>query len=191
MKRKTLALAGLLLIPAAAALAAAAERGGPSRDLWLHVNVQEAAGGRVHVNLPVAVVEKVGALVPADAHRSGHVRMGERDLSAAQLRDLWRSVKDGPDATYVTVDEKDSKVRVAKSGRYLLIRADDHAPRHSQVDVRVPVAVVEALLSGEGDELNVGAAFQALARQGEGELVTVDDEKDTVRIWVDGAAESR
>jgi hypothetical protein len=188
MKGKTITL-GVLSLALAAAAVAAAEA--PARDLWLHVNVHEAAGGRVHVNLPVAVVEKVGALVPADAHRSGHVRMGERDLSAAQLRDLWRSVKDGPDATYVTVDEKDSKVRVAKSGRYLLIRADDHAPRHSQVDVRVPIAVVEALLSGEGDQLNVGAALKALARQGEGELVTVDDEKDTIRIWVDGAAESR
>ncbi len=188
MKGKTIALGALSLAMAAAAVAAAET---PARDLWIHVNVRDAAGGRVNVNLPVAVVEKVADLVPADARRSGHVRMGEHDLTAAQLREVWRTVKNGPDATYVTVDEKDSKVRVAKSGRYLLVRADDAAPNRSQVDVRVPVAVVEALLTGEGDELNVGAALRALARQGEGELVTVDDAKDTVRIWVDGAAESR
>jgi len=187
MQGKTMALAGLALTLAAGSLAAEA----PARDLWLHVNVREAAGGRVSVNLPVAVVEKVAALVPDDARHSGRVRMGDRDLSAAQLRDLWRAVKDGPDATYVTVDEKDGKVRVAKSGRYLLVRADGSHARRSQVDVRVPISVVEALLSGDGDELNVGAALQALARHGEGELVTVDDEKDTVRIWVDAAAESR
>jgi len=199
MKRKTLALAGLLLIPATAALAAAAATASAaaaddraaSRDLWLHVNVQEAAGGRVHVNLPVAVVEKAAALVPDDARHYGRVRMGRRDVSAAQLREIWRAVKDGPDATFVTVDEKDSKVRVAKRGGYLLFRADEARPGRSQVDVRVPIPVVEALLSGAGDELDIPAALQALARQGEGELVTVDDEKDTVRIWVDGVAESR
>jgi hypothetical protein len=188
MRGKTIAL-GILSLAMTAAAVVAAEA--PARDLWLHVNVRETAGGRVNVNLPVAVVEKVADLVPVDARRSGHVRMGEHDLTAAQLREVWRTVKNGPDATYVTVDEKDSKVRVAKSGRYLLVRTDDSTPNRSQVDVRIPVSVVEALLTGEGDELNVGAALRALARQGEGELVTVDDAKDTVRIWVDGAAESR
>jgi len=119
-------------------------------------------------------------------------------MSAADLREIWRAVKNGPDATYVTVDEKDGKVRVAKSGSYLLIRSDGTASRHSargdqasQVDVRIPVAVVEALLSAGGDQLDVGAAIQALARQGNGELVTVNGDDDTVRIWIDAAAESR
>jgi hypothetical protein len=186
---KTMAPLGLTLALAltTASLAAAAQE--PA--LWLHVNVREAAGGRVNVNLPISVVEKVAALVPDGVQRSGRMRLGDRDVSAAQLRDLWRAVKEGPDATYVTVDEKDGKVRVAKSGRYLLVRAADPAPRRSQVDVRVPIPVIEALLSGDDDQLNVGAALQALARQGEGELVTVDNDQDTVRIWVDAAAESR
>jgi len=51
--------------------------------------------------------------------------------------------------------------------------------------------VIEALLSRNDDQLDVGAAIQALVRQGEGELVTVNDDHDTVRIWVDAAAESR
>jgi hypothetical protein len=189
MRSKTMAMAALAVGTLTLAAAAAARE--PARDLWLHINVHEAAGGRVHVNLPIAVVEKAAALLPDDAHRSGRLRMGDHEMSAAQLRDLWRTVKDGPDATYVTVDEKDSKVRVAKSGRYLLIRADDAAPKRSQVDVRIPVSVIEALLSRNDDQLDVGAAIQALARQGEGELVTVDDDHDTVRIWVDAAAESR
>src|SRR6202035_1732310 len=149
-------------------------------DLWLHVNVREADGGRVNVNLPLSVVQAATALIPEDArHSGGHhgkMRIDGRDMSVADLRELWRSVKDAPDANFVTVDEKDGKVKVSKSGRYLLIRADDRHGKHSQVDVRVPVAVVEALLSGSGDEFNVGAAIEALARQGEGELVTVNDE---------------
>jgi len=188
MKSKTMAIAALALAMAGAGVLQAREQG---KELWLHINVHEGTGGRVNVNLPISVVEKAAALIPDDARHSGRLRLDHHDMSAAELRDLWRAVKDGPDATYVTVDERDGKVRVAKSGGYLLIRADDPAPRRSQVDVRMPVAVVEALLAGSGDDLDVGAAVAALARQGEGELVTVNDDKDTVRIWVDAAAESR
>jgi len=196
MKGKTLLVAALALALAGAVQANEAKD--PVRDLWLHVNVHEADGGRVNVNLPMSVVAKAAAFLPDDAQHTGRVRLGDRDMSAADLREIWRAVKNGPDATYVTVDEKDGRVRVAKSGSYLLIRSDGTASRHSargdqasQVDVRIPVAVVEALLSAGGDQLDVGAAIQALARQGNGELVTVNGDDDTVRIWIDAAAESR
>ena len=57
--------------------------------------------------------------------------------------------------------------------------------------MKIPLEVVSALLSGKGDEMNVGAAVQALARRGEGELVTVTGDDETVRIWVDSASETR
>ncbi len=59
------------------------------------------------------------------------------------------------------------------------------------VDVKVPQAVVEALLSGEGDEIDLAAAIRALAARGEGELVTVDNKDAKVRVWVDQLAEAR
>ena len=48
-----------------------------------------------------------------------------------------------------------------------------------------------ALLSGSGDQLNVDAALDELARFGEGELLTVTGDDQTVRIWVDHASEAR
>ena len=48
-----------------------------------------------------------------------------------------------------------------------------------------------ALLSGSGDQLNVDAALDELARFGEGELLTVTSDEETVRIWVDHASEGR
>jgi hypothetical protein len=44
---------------------------------------------------------------------------------------------------------------------------------------------VSALFSSDGDELNFGAALEALSRRGEGELLTVNGNDETVRIWVD------
>jgi hypothetical protein len=165
-------------------------------DLWLHVKVHEAKDdSHVTVNLPLSMVEKTAALIPAEARNSGKIRLnGKEDMDVVQLRQLWNEVKNRPDATYVTVDEKDSKVRVAKTGEYLSIIAKDavgHQGGRENVEVKIPLDVVSALLSGQGDEMNIGAAIQALARRGAGELVTVDGDAETVRIWVDAAAESR
>ncbi len=67
------------------------------------------------------------------------------------------------------------------------VRQDDN---DESVDVRVPERVVDALLSGEGDELNLEAAIHALVEEGEGELVTVTSQDERVRVWVDRIAEA-
>jgi hypothetical protein len=181
----------LMLMGAAAAEAKSA--------LWLHIKVHDGDGSRVSINLPLSVVEAAMPLVPEEARVAGRIRIADRDLSVQDLRRLWRAVQREPDATFVTVDESSGKVRVARSGGYLLIQAADGAdregrPRRHQgerVEVRMPVAVVDALLSSAGDHLNLTAAIEALARSGEGELVTVNGDNDTVRMWVDGTAEGR
>lgn len=185
-------LTAFAMTTARPAHAAQAERAENS-DLWLHVKVNDAKdGGKVSVNLPIAVVRGALAMVPDEARHHGRVRMGDDDMSVPQLRRMWAAVQNSPDATFVTVDDKDSKVRVAKRGGYMVVRADDSGnSKHSRVDVKIPATVVEALLSGSGDELNVTAAIEALARHGSGELVTVDGDDDTVRVWVDRVAESR
>jgi hypothetical protein len=164
-------------------------------DLWLHVKVHDGKeDSHVTINLPLSMVEKASGLIPSDARNSGKIRLNDKEMDVAELRQLWNEVRNRPDATYVTVDEKDSKVRIAKRGDYLHILTED---RHKKgggtenVEVKIPMDVVSALLSGQGDQMNVGAAIQALARRGEGELVTVNGDDETVRIWVDAASETR
>jgi hypothetical protein len=181
----------LMLMGAAAANAKSA--------LWLHIKVHDGDGSRVSINLPLSVVEAAMPLVPEEARLAGRIRIADRDLSVQDLRRLWRAVQSEPEATFVVVDESSGKVRVARSGGYLLIQAADGTDREGRprrhhgerVEVRMPVAVVDALLSSTGDQLNLVAAIEALARSGEGELVTVNGDNDTVRMWVDGAAEGR
>ncbi len=188
MSPKKAAFAALIALALPAARVSAA-------DLWLHVKVHDAReDSHVSVNLPLSMVEKSTALIPGDARHSGHIRLADKDMDVAELRKLWEEVRNRPDATYVTVDEKDGKVRIAKRGDYLEILAHDQKDSkggREDVEVKVPLEVVSALLSGQGDEMNVGAAVQALARRGQGELVTVNGDHETVRIWVDAASESR
>src|SRR5262249_25415806 len=125
-----------------------------------------------------------------DDHHPGKVRVGDKDMDARELRRFWQAVKDSPDAEFVTVNAPDSKVRVAKSGGYLLIRADETKEHGSRVDIKVPTQVIEALLSGGGDELDLKAGLEALARQGVGDLVTIEGDHDSVRMWVDHSPEA-
>ncbi|HKI00694.1 MAG TPA: hypothetical protein VKK31_01820 [Thermoanaerobaculia bacterium] len=187
-KAKTITMTALFAFALTAARVSAA-------DLWLHIKVHDAKeDSHVRINLPLSMVAKTAALIPSDARNSGKIRINDEDLDVAELRQIWNEVRNRPDATYVTVDERDSKVRVAKRGEYLHIVAQEHGgygKGRENVEMKIPIEVVSALLSGRGDEMNVGAAIQALARRGEGELVTVTGDDETVRIWVDAYSETR
>ena len=184
--RKTYSIfvAALLLAMGAAGIASAG-------DLWLHVRVDETDGAKVKVNVPVSMVEKAIAMVPEEHLRHGRIHLDEccEDLSPAGLRELWQEIKDSPDMTFVTVEEDDESVRVWKEAGYLKVHVLEN-DRNERVDVQVPLGVVDALLSGEGDELNIEAAIRALVEQGSGELVTVSGDDETVRVWVDDIAEA-
>ncbi len=97
--------------------------------------------------------------------------------------DAVRTSKDGE---FVTVQNKDSDVRVAKQSGYLFVHVFERThPRKSQVEVKVPMKVVDALFSAGKDELDLVAALHALSSQGDTELVSVKDEENTVRVWLD------
>ncbi|HTQ80562.1 MAG TPA: hypothetical protein VMM92_11235, partial [Thermoanaerobaculia bacterium] len=139
MKIKTsLIAAGLALSLAGSAFAA---------ELWLHMNVQEAKGEHVSLNLPLSAAKGMAGFF-GEENRAGKVHMGDKDMDARELRRLWQAVKDSPDANFVSVDGPNGKVKIAKSGGYLLIRADDTKGHASHVDIKIPAAVIEALISG-------------------------------------------
>ena len=48
----------------------------------------------------------------------------------------------------------------------------------------MPVSLVDALLSGEGDEVNIQAAVAELQKR-RGDIVRVHDSDSNVRIWID------
>lgn len=160
-------------------------------DLWLHVKVDEADGAKVMVNLPISLVEKALAMIPSGDWHDGHIMIdGDHEWSVSDLRDLWQEVRDAQDMTFVTVQDEGDNVRVWKEGGYLKVSVLEGDGEDTEVNVRIPTRVVDALLSGEEDQLNFRAAIEALAAEGEGELVTVNDDNDRVRVWVDHTAEA-
>ena len=104
-------------------------------------------------------------------------------MSVPDLRKAWNELKNTGDAEFVTVEEEDQKVRIARAGNLVLIHVDKPGGRES-VRVEVPVEVVDALFSGQGEELNLRAAFGELQKR-RGDIVRVKDDDSTVRIWID------
>lgn len=179
----------------AALTAVSAGGGAMAADLWLHVKVDGGRRGteKVEINMPLSMIESFAPMLQGrvrDDGRDGRgyrVRIDDRDYDVAELRRIWRELEDGPDATYITINEPDSKVRIAKRGSYLVMTAVERAggDHGENVEARIPIPVVGALLSGRGDGLDFGAALRELARFGEGELMTVTSDEETVRIWID------
>lgn len=162
-------------------------------DLWLHVDVhnKDKGGDQAKINLPVSMIHNLAGMIPADTQHAGRVHVKDHDYDVAELRRAWRELQDGPDATFLTVNDPQSKVRIAKRGGYLELRATDQGGKAENVEAKIPLSMMAALLSGSGDQLNLDAALDELARFGEGELLTVTSDDETVRIWVDHASEGR
>ena len=191
MNAKRTILIGISLLALGAGTAAA---GGQ----WIHLRVDDGRdGAHVRINLPLALVERVAEMVPAEARgRSrGRVRIDDVDFTPAELRALWRSLDEGDNVRIIELEDPDESVHAWRHGGYLHLRVRDASDLRpwdrEDVHVKMPAAVVEALLAGDEDELDVAAAIQALARHGEGELVTVTGDDETVRIWIDGSPEGR
>jgi len=191
-----LATAGSVVTPSTSAQGTA-----KSSERWLHVSViaKEADGETVRVNVPLELVEKVLPAINKNKLQSGKIRVHELRVDEVDLRAVFEAVRDTKDGEFVTVQSRKNNVRVAKEAGYLLVKVREMkearksekpdekpaAPFEERVDVRVPMSVVEALLSGAKDELDLVAAVRALSAHGDTILVTVEDRKNTVKVWVD------
>lgn len=175
------------ILTLAAILVAAAAGAKADESLWLHVRVDEAHGAKVTVNLPLALIEKAIPLLPDEHAR--HLDFDHRAIEAdlADLRAMWSEVRGGPDMTFVTVEDGDETVKVWKKEGTVFVEVRD-ASDGERVDVRLPVAVVDAFLGGQDFDLQ--AALRALVEHGRGDIVEVRDAEDHVRVWVDDVAEA-
>lgn len=158
-------------------------------DRWIHVRVvnKDANGEMVRVNVPLELAEKVLPTIHHKNFHNGRVTIsGHPHAEDVDFRALLEAVRSSRDGEFVTVESKQNDVRVAKQAGYLVVHVQEHGgARAHRVEVRMPLVVVNALLSGAKDELDLVAGIHALAGQPDTELVTVQDNENTVRVWLD------
>jgi hypothetical protein len=179
-------------------------------ERWLHVRVIDAnhKGETVRVNVPLEMAEKVLPAINKDRLHNGKIQINHNDIEGVDLKTLLEAVRSSKDGEYVTVQSNDNDVRVAKQAGYMVVHVTEKGFRSSdksdkseksdksdkaeksyernRVDVKVPMKVVEALLSAGKDELDIVAALRALSTHGgDTELVSVKSDDSTVRVWLD------
>ncbi len=174
----------IVFLAATAAIAGQATQ--PER--WLHVRVdnQEAKGEMVRINVPLSLAEKVLPAIHNHKLHNGRVTVSQANVHGVDLRALLDAVRSSRDGEFVTVQGTTGEVRVVKQAGYLMIHVrENKEASKKRVEIRVPLTVVDALLSSGNNELDLVAALRALGAHGDTELVSIKDEKSTVRVWLD------
>jgi hypothetical protein len=185
-----------------------------TNDRWLHVRVvsSDDHGETVSVNIPLEVAEKILPTVNKNQLHGGKVTIDKLNADGVDVRALMEAVRTSKDGEFVTVNSKDGDVRVAKQNGYMLVHVTDTSGKHhvhmghhdgsdadaktkdaadskdmkeTHVEVKIPLSVVDALFSAGKGELDLVAGLKMLSAQGDQELVSVKDEENTVRVWID------
>jgi hypothetical protein len=193
MFNRTKYFAGVSLLSAAVVLAGASAVFGQSsstKDRWLHVRVinSDNKGETVRVNIPLELAENVLPTINKNHLHNGKVTIDQAHMNDVDVRALINAIRTAKDGEYVTVQGADQDVRVAKEGGRLLVRVKDNKSsksNRSEVDIKIPMHVIDALFSAGKDELDVVAGLHALASLGDTELVSVKSDDSTVRVWMD------
>ncbi len=175
----------------ALALLALTFTGAAAADQWIHLKVENQQDEElVTVNLPFSMLHAAVAMIPEEVKAEGEIAIDDLDMDWNELMTLWNEIKNAPEATFVTVETRNENVVVKKEGEFLLVETSERSEDGADVDVKVPLTVVDALLSGPEGTFDFAAAIEALAAYGPGELVTVHDGDDTVRVWIDDRNET-
>ncbi|HXV77233.1 MAG TPA: hypothetical protein VD788_13025 [Candidatus Polarisedimenticolaceae bacterium] len=159
-------------------------------DRWVHIRVQNLDGedGSISVNVPLHMLESWLPTIDIDDFDDLDWEIGRhRGDSRIDLRQLAAALRDAPDGEFVRIRGRDDeRVRVAKDEGYLIAEVDE--TNGDRVRVRLPMSVVEAIVDGGSERIDVPAVLRALADHGDEDLVTVESADGTVRIWIDDRA---
>ena len=180
-----------------AALLPATAQAASSSGRWVHVSIDGDDDERVRVNVPLKLVHTLEPLFDShDFCDDNKITINGKQLTREELDTMLKAVREADDGEYITVMDDEDQVRVAKEKKNLVVRVLEKKEKgkQNQVNIRMPIAVVEALLSGEDKggqgQLNLVAALEELGRHDSAEITSVSDGGGHVRIWVDGKNES-
>ena len=181
-----LVAAATVMLCAAFLMARAAAAAPEEKFLHVQVSDTKTSGENVNVNLPLTVAEKVLPTINRGPLHNGRVTLDRDQLQGIDMPTIIDAIKTSPDNKMVTVRQKDETIDVSKAGGNIVVHVNDAGKHGDNVDVTVPIAVVDALFSTtQKNEIDVAAALQALDKASDSFLVTVENATEHVRVWVD------
>ena len=179
--------ASLLALVVGVALVVGPVTAQETTPVWLHVQIvgTESSQGNLALNLPLTAVQAVVAMAPESIVDSdGRLAVAEaHGVSVSDIRQMWNDIKNAGNAEFVALQQEDQTVRVSRAGDQIEVRVTG-ANDAETVRIDLPLVVVDALLSGDGDTLNLPAAIEQL-NQLRGDIVRVTEDERQIRVWLD------
>lgn len=186
MRRKTTAAVAAVLLVCAGSVQAQEATDPDAGDRWIHVRVDEADGAEVDVNLPLSLVDVALEVGQEEGFDGDDLRLDpEGDVTVEDLRRMWTELRAAGDGEFLDVRDGGERIRAYRRGDRVHVDVDEDG--QETVRIRMPAAIVDALLAGEDHRLDLPAAARELARVGDSEVVRIRDGETRVRVWVDGS----
>ena len=141
---------------------------------WLHVQVEEDAtdGKGMTLRLPLPAVVALITMVPNTTITNGQLELNrEQQEIVTVLRDLLKQLERAEGSKFLTSRHEDGTVRVERQDQHY--KVDIHGQGVS-AQATISVVLVQALLSGETETLNIDAGVNVL-RKLRGEVIRVDE----------------
>ena len=151
-------------------------------QVWLHVHIEGQAGEITEIDFPLAALEAMLSMAPETLVSNGEVKVGEQQgISIVTLREMWLRLRNGGDMDFIAWEAMGQKVRLARVDDKVEIRVNG-----PQGNLRgdMPVTIVNALFSSEGDILNIPAAIAEL-KSLRGDIINIIEDDREVRAWID------
>tara|TARA_B100001123_G_scaffold439303_1_gene575898 strand:- start:6333 stop:6890 length:558 start_codon:yes stop_codon:yes gene_type:complete len=150
---------------------------------WLHVQVEEDAtdGKGMDLRLPLPAVVALITMVPNTTITNGQLELNrEQQEIVTVLRDLLKQLERAEGSQFLASRHENGTVRVERQGQHY--KVDIHGQGIS-AHATVSVVLVQALLSGETETLNIDEGVKVL-RELRGEVIRVDESNRHIRVRI-------
>ncbi len=152
---------------------------------WINVHVSEPAEETdVQIHLPFSLVSAAIQSVKTDEFDQGKVELHLEDTEI-DIVPLLQEIKKAPDGEYVKVEDKEANVIITKKKGTIYIDVKEKEGEKAKVKVKVPETLLDAVKIDENNRLDVAAMLSALKAVESGDLVTVDADGTSVRVWIE------
>lgn len=165
---------------------------GLADSAWLHVEVDDNED-QININLPIILAEAVITLVDLSDEPTV-IKIDEHEITVPEMREIWNILKEEGSFTLASIRskemEKGDNIDIAfRDNRLLITGSTDE----DKIDINVSGDLIDALLSGEEDRLNLSACIQELKSKGSdsGYVHVISQDGDKVRLWVDNLKSTR
>ncbi len=160
---------------------------GLADSAWLHVNVNDDED-QININLPIVLAETVVKLVDL-SDKPTVIKVDDDEITVPEMREIWEALKSEGSFTLASIrsgkDGAGDNIDVAFENNRLVIRGTTEDA--DEIDINISGELIDALLSGDEDRLNLKACIEELKLKGTDSGYVHVSEKDgsIVRLWVD------